>query len=88
MDSIGPLITATRNGALEKAPIYNAAGKICKKMDRQMYKSVVEAVNASQKPLRKPTGEKLSLWVSGSRIGVYGATSTPIDQLAKAIRIY
>ena len=56
MDSIGPLITATRNGALEKAPIYNAAGKICKKMDRQMYKSVVEAVNASQKATKKTDG--------------------------------
>lgn len=92
MDSIGTLITATQNDTLEKALIYCAAGKAYKKMDRQMHKAVVAAVKTNRKAARDAKWHRNARnYRPGcleGRIGVYGATSTPMGQLAKAIQIY
>lgn len=93
---MGMLITAVRNGVLEKALLHSEAGKAYKKMDRWMYKAVVGALkkarmDAEEAKRRQQIRNKARKYRPGcqeGRIGVYGPTSSPMGQLAKGIQIY
>lgn len=96
MHSMGVLISAERNGILEKALLHSEAGKTYKKMDRQMHKAVVgalkkarmDAVEAKKRRQIRNRSRKYRPGCQEGRIGVYGPTSSAMGQLAKGIQNY
>ena len=73
------VLTARKNKTLTQALLYHANGKSYKKMDRAMYKAVVQAERGTRN-YRPGCLEE--------RIGVYGASSSPMGRLARAIQKY
>ena len=71
------VLTARKNKTLRQALLYHANGK--KKMDRAMHKAVVQA----ERRMRN-----YRLGCLEGRIGVYGASSSPMGRLARAIQKY
>ena len=71
------VLTARKNKTLTQALLYHANGK--KKMDRAMHKAVVQA----ERRMRNYRPGCLE-----GRIGVYGASSSPMGRLARAIQKY
>ena len=72
-------LTARKNKTLTQALLYHANGKSYKKMDRAMHKAVVQA----ERRMRNYRPGCLE-----GRIGVYGASSSPMGRLARAIQKY
>ena len=73
------VLTARKNKTLTQALLYHANGKSYKKMDRAMHKAVVRA----ERRMRNYRPGCLE-----GRIGVYGASSSPMGRLARAIQKY
>ncbi len=73
------VLTARKNKTLTQALLYHANGKSYKKMDRAMHKAVVQA----ERRMRNYRPGCLE-----GRIGVYGASSSPMGRLARAIQKY
>ena len=73
------VLTARKNKTLTQALLYHANGKSYKKMDRAMHKAVVHA-ECRMRNYRPGCLE--------GRIGVYGASSSPMGRLASAIQKY
>lgn len=73
------VLTARKNKTLTQALLYHANGKSYKKMDRAMHKAVVQA--------ERRTRNYRPGCLEG-RIGVYGASSSPMGRLARAIQKY
>ena len=73
------ILTARKNKTLTQALLYHANGKSYKKMDRAMHKAVVQA----ERRMRNYRPGCLE-----GRIGVYGASSSPMGRLARAIQKY
>ena len=73
------VLTARKNKTLRQALLYHANGKSYKKMDRAMHKAVVQA----ERRMRNYRPGCLE-----GRIGVYGASSSPMGRLARAIQKY
>ena len=73
------ILTARKNKTLTQALLYHANGKSYKKMDRAMHKAVVQA----ERRMRNYRTGCLE-----GRIGVYGASSSPMERLARAIQKY
>lgn len=72
-------LTSRKNKTLTQALLYHANGKSYKKMDRAMHKAVVQA----ERRMRNYRPGCLE-----GRIGVYGASSSPMGRLARAIQKY
>ena len=73
------VLTVRKNKTLTPALLYHANGKSYKKMDRAMHKAVVQAARR----MRNYRPGCLE-----GRIGVYGASSSPMGRLARAIQKY
>ena len=73
------VLTARKNKTLRQALLYHANGKNYKKMDRAMHKAVVQA----ERRMRNYRPE-----CPEGRIGVYGASSSPMGRLVRAIQKY
>ena len=73
------VLTARKNKTLRQALLYHANGKSYKKMDRAMHKAVAQA----ERKMRNYRPGCLE-----GRIGVYGASSSPMGRLARAIQKY
>lgn len=73
------VLTARKNKTLTQALLYHVNGKSYKKMDRAMHKAVVRA----ERRMRNYRPGCLE-----GRIGVYGASSSPMGRLARAIQKY
>ena len=73
------VLTARKNKTLTQALLYHANGKSYKKIDRAMHKAVVQA----ERRMRNYRPGCLE-----GRIGVYGASSSPMGRLARAIQKY
>lgn len=73
------VLTARKNKTLTQALLYHSNGKSYKKMDRAMQKAVVQA----ERRVRNYRPGCLE-----GRIGVYGASSSPMGRLARAIQKY
>ena len=73
------VLTARKNKTLTQALLYHANGKSYKKMDRAMHKAVVRA----ERRMRNYRPGCLE-----GRIGIYGASSSPMGRLARAIQKY
>lgn len=71
------VLTARKNKTLTQALLYHANRKSYKKMDRAMHKAVVQAERRNYRP-----------GCLKGRIGVYGASSSPMGRLAGAIQKY
>ena len=73
------VLTARKNKTLTQALLYHANGKSYKKMDRTMHKAVVQAERRMRN--YRPGCQE-------GRIGGYGASSSPMGRLARAIQKY
>lgn len=73
------VLTARKNKTLTQALLYHANGKSYKKMDRAMHKAAV--------PAERRMRNYRPVCLEG-RIGVYGASSSPMGRLARAIQKY
>ena len=73
------VLTARKNKTLTQALLYHANGKSYKKMDRAMHKAVVQAERRTR---------NYRLGCLEGRIGVYGASSSLMGRLARAIQKY
>ena len=73
------VLTARKNKTFTQALLYHANGKSYKKMDRAMHEAVVQA----ERRMRNYRPGCLE-----GRIGVYGASSSPMGRLARAIKKY
>lgn len=79
MECVVWVLTARKNKTLTQALLYHANGKSYKKLDRAMHKAVVQAEHRMRN-YRPGCPE--------GRIGVYGASSSPMRRLARAIQKY
>ena len=86
------VLTARKNKTLTQALLYHANGKSYKKMDRAMHKAAVQAERRIAKNVRSEAQKrKMRNYRPGcleGRIGVYGASSSPMGRLAGAIQKY
>ena len=86
------VLTARKNKTLTAALLYHANGKSYKKMDRAMHKAAVQAEHKiAQNVRREAQKRKMRNYRPGcleGRIGVYGASSSPMGRLARAIQKY
>ena len=82
------VLTARKNKTLTQALLYHANGKSYKKMDRAMHKAVVQAERRIAKNKRSEAQKNYRLGCLEGRIGVYGASSSPMGRLARAIQKY
>ena len=86
------VLTARKNKTLTAALLYHANGKSYKKMDRAMHKAAVQAERKiAQNVRREAQKRKMRNYRPGcleGRIGVYGASSSPMGRLARAIQKY
>lgn len=86
------VLTARKNKTLTQALLYHANGKSYKKMDRAMHKAAVQAERRITKNVRSEAQKrKMRNYRPGcleGRIGVYGASSSPMGRLARAIQKY
>ena len=73
------VLTAQKNKTLTQALLYHANGKSYQKMDRAMHKAAGQA----ERRMRNYRPGCLE-----GRIGVYGASSSPMGRLARAIQKY
>ena len=86
------VLTARKNKTLTAALLYHANGKSYKKMDRAMHKAAVQAERKIAQKVRSVAQKrKMRNYRPGcleGRIGVYGASSSPMGRLARAIQKY
>ena len=86
------VLTARKNKTLTAALLYQANGKSYKKMDRAMHKAAVQAERKIAQNVRSEAQKrKMRNYRPGcleGRIGVYGASSSPMGRLARAIQKY
>ena len=86
------VLTARKNKTLTAALLYHANGKSYKKMDRAMHKAAVQAERKIAQNVRSEAQKrKMRNYRPGcleGRIGVYGASSSPMGRLARAIQKY
>ena len=86
------VLTARKNKTLTQALLYHANGKSYKKMDRAMHKAAVQAERKIAQNVRSEAQKrKMRNYRPGcleGRIGVYGASSSPMGRLARAIQKY
>ena len=86
------VLTARKNKTLTQALLYHANGKSYKKMDRAMHKAAVQAERRIAKNKRSEAQKrKMRNYRPGcleGRIGIYGASSSPMGRLARAIQKY
>ena len=86
------VLTARKNKTLTAALLYHANGKNYKKMDRAMHKAAVQAEHKIAQNVRSEAQKrKMRNYRPGcleGRIGVYGASSSPMGRLARAIQKY
>ena len=86
------VLTARKNKTLTAALLYHANGKSYKKMDRAMHKAAVQAEHKIAQNVRSEAQKrKMRNYRPGcleGRIGVYGASSSPMGRLARAIQKY
>ena len=82
------VLTARKNKTLTQALLYHANGKSYKKMDRAMHKAVVQAERRIAKNKRSEAQKNYRSGCLEGRIGVYGASSSPMGRLARAIQKY
>ena len=86
------VLTARKNKTLTAALLYHANGKSYKKMDRAMHKAAVQAERKIAQNVRSEAQKrKMRSYRPGcleGRIGVYGASSSPMGRLARAIQKY
>lgn len=90
LENMAGVMTAIRNGELEQALLYKASGTNYKKTDRAMHKAASrvarEAKDRRQEAQYKRKASKYRPGCIEGRIAVYGPTSSPMGQLAKAIQ--
>ena len=86
------VLTARKNKTLTQALLYHANGKSYKKMDRAMHKAAAQAERRITKNVRSEAQKrKMRNYRPGcleGHIGVYGASSSPMGRLARAIQKY
>ncbi len=86
------VLTARKNKTLTAALLHHANGKSYKKMDRAMHKASVQAeYKIAQNVRSEAQKRKMRNYRPGcleGRIGVYGASSSPMGRLARAIQKY
>ena len=86
------VLTARKNKTLTAALLYQANGKSYKRMDRAMHKAAVQAERKIAQNVRSEAQKrKMRNYRPGcleGRIGVYGASSSPMGRLARAIQKY
>ena len=82
------VLTARKNKTLMQALLYHANGKSYKKMDRAMHKAAVQAERRIAKNKRSEAQKNYRPGCPEGRIGVYGASSSPMGRLARAIQKY
>ena len=82
------VLTARKNKTLSQALLYHANGKSYKKMDRAMHKAAVQAERRIAKNKRSEAQKNYRPGCLEGRIGVYGASSSPMGRLARAIQKY
>ena len=80
------VLTARKNKMLTQALLYHANGKSYKKMDRAMHKAVVQAERRIAKNKRSEVQKNYRPGCLEGRIGIYGASSSPMGRLARAIQ--
>ena len=82
------VLTARKNKTLTQALLYHANGKSYKKMDRAMHKAAVQAERRIAKNKRSEAQKNYRPGCLEGRIGIYGASSSPMGRLARAIQKY
>ncbi|MEE1403730.1 MAG: ISLre2 family transposase, partial [Dialister sp.] len=86
------VLTARKTKTLTQALLYHANGKSYKKMDRAMHKAAVQAERRIAKNKRREAQKrKMRNYRPGcleGRIGIYGASFSPMGRLARAIQKY
>ena len=80
------VLTARKNKTLRQALLYHANGKSYKKMDRAMHKAAVQAERRIAKNKRSEAQKNYRPGCLEGRIGVYGASSSPWEDLPERYR--